>query len=79
MLVENQSLDDRAAVEHLRRRFRQPEAGPHVRHKAEPLAVDVAAERLRVGLIDQAQHRGRMRMVDEARRHEGMQQHFHRR
>ena len=79
VLVEDEAFDLRVLVEHLGRFFRQREARHDVGHEAEPLAIDLRAQLGRVRLVDQAEHRGGVGVVDEFRRQEGMQQRFDRR
>ena len=59
-------------------RFGEVEPGHDVRHDPDPASEQVAAQRLAVRLVGQAQHRGRVGVVDELVRQEGVQQRFHR-
>ena len=79
MLVEDQPLDLRRPVEGERGKTRQAEARPRIGHETEPALEHVGTERLAVGLVDDAQDRGGVGVVDERRRHEGVQQHLDRR
>ncbi len=79
VLVEDQALDFWVSLEHVGRFLGEAEARHEIGHEAEPAVIDLVAQALRVRLVDQAQHRGGVAVVDEFRRHEGVQQHFDRR
>ncbi len=79
VLVEDQPLDLWILVEHRGGFFGEAEARHQIGHEAEPAAENLRAQLGRIGLIDQAQHGGGVGVVDEFRRHEGVQQHFDRR
>ena len=55
------------------------ESGHQIRHETEPSIVDFAANRGAVRLIGEAEHRGRMGVIDEFLRQEGVQQGLDRR
>ena len=78
VLVEDQALDLWVLVEGARGEPRQAEAGPRIGHEAEAAAEDLGAKRFAVGLVDNAQHGAGVGVVDEGRRHEGVQQHLDR-
>ena len=77
VLDQHQPFDRGIGVERFRCGFRQAKARHHVRHVSYPLAVNLAAQRFAVGLVGEREHRGRMGVVDEFMRNEGMQQRFH--
>ena len=79
VLVEDQPFDFRILVEHLGGFFGEAEARHQIGHEAEPAAEHFGAQFGRVRLVDQAEHRGGVGVVDEFRRHEGVQQHLDRR
>ena len=79
MLVEDQPLHLRASLEHRGRRLGEPKARPDIGHEIDALAEHFRHERRAVRLVDEAQHRIRMRVIDEFRRQERMQQHLDRR
>ena len=57
----------------------RPKPGRTIGHDAELLAVDVARALLAVGLVDQAEQRGGVGVIDELVRHERVQQRLDRR
>ena len=57
----------RIFLEHLGGLFREPKARHDVGHEAQPAAESLRAQRRAVGLVDQAQHRGRVGVIDEFR------------
>ena len=80
MLVEDQALDLRVAPRRPRARcLGEREARHDVGHDAHAAAVDLGAERRAVRLVDQAQHRVGVGVVDEVVRQEGVQQRLDRR
>ena len=79
VLVEDQPFDLGVLVERFGRQPRQAEARPVIGHEAEPPTEHLGAQRRGVGLVDQAEHRGGVGVVDVFRRHEGVQQHLDRR
>ena len=79
VLVEDQPFHLRILFEHLGGFFGEPEAWHDVRHEAEPAAEHLNAQRGRVRLVDQAEHRGGVGVIDVFRRHECVQQHLDRR
>ena len=66
-------------LEHFSRGLGEAEAGRDVTHDAHAPVIDLAGEHLAVRLIDEAQHRRGMSMVDEFMRQEGVQQRLDRR
>ena len=74
VLDQHQALDGRIGLEHFRRGLGEAKARHHIGHVANALAIDLAAQRFAVGLVGQRQHRGRMGVVDEFVRNEGVQQ-----
>ena len=79
MLVQDQALDVGLGLVDLRGQLGEPEARDDVGHEAHAAVVDLLDQLLAVRLVDQAQHRGGMRVVDEVVRQEGVQQRLHRR
>ena len=79
MLVQDQAFDVRILLVDLGGGLGEPEARRNVGHDAHAPVIDLAGERLAIRLIDQAQHRGGMGMVDEFMRQEGVQQRLDRR
>ena len=79
VLVEDKALDGRVLLEDLGSSLGQIEARHDVGHEAEGLAEYLAADLLAIVLIDEAEDRGRMGVVDEFVRQEGVQQCLHRR
>ena len=79
VLVQDQAFGFRVLLEHIRRRLGQTEARRDIGHDPHAPVIDLARERLAVGLIDQAEHRSSMGMVHEFVRQEGMQQRLDRR
>ena len=69
----------RLLLEHFGRGLGEAEARRDVTHDAHAPVIDLARERLAVRLIDEAQHRRGMGMVDEFMRQEGVQQRLDRR
>ena len=66
-------------VEHIGGGLGEAEARHDVGHEAHALAVDLAAQLLAVGLVDQAEHGVGVGVVDELVRQEGVQQRLDRR
>ena len=79
MLVQDQAFDVRILLVDFGGGLGEPEARRDVGHDAHAPVIDLAGERLAVRLIDQAQHRGGMGVVDEFMRQEGVQQRLDRR
>ena len=79
VLVQDQSFDAGRFVEHIGGRLRERKARHDVGHDARARVIDLGADRFAVRLIDQAQDRGRMGVVDEFVRQEGVQQRLDRR
>ena len=74
VLVEDQALDGGVLLEHLGGRLGEIEARHDVGHEAEALAKNCAADLLAVFLVDETENGGRVRVVDEFVRQEGVQQ-----
>src|SRR5665213_2670578 len=74
MLVEDQSLDGRVGLEHFGSHLGEVEARLDIWHESHRLAEYLARQRFAVRLIDDGENGGRMSMVDEFMRQEGMQQ-----
>ena len=79
VLVEDQALDHGVRVEHLGGCLGEAEPRPMVGHESQSRAVDVARQLLAARLVDQAEHGVGVRVIHERVRHEGVQQHLHRR
>ena len=79
VLVQDQAFDLRRSLENLGGFPRQRKARHDVGHDRRAAVIDLRADRFAVGLIDQAQHCRRMRVVDEFVRQEGVQQRLDRR
>ena len=79
MLVQDQAFDVRILLVDFGGGLGEPEARRNVGHDAHAPVIDLAGERLAIRLIDEAQHRGGMGMVDEFMRQEGVQQRLDRR
>ncbi len=79
VLEQDQAFDARIRIVDCRGLFGEPKSGHPVGHEAEPPVIDFAANRGAVRLIGEAEHRGRMGMVDEFLRQEGVQQGLDRR
>ena len=79
VLVQDQAFDVRVLLVDFGRGLGEAEARRDVGHDTHAPVIDFAGERLAVGLIDKAQHRGGMGMVDEFVRQEGVQQRLDRR
>ena len=73
MLAQNEPVARLAALEHFDRLLGETEAGHEIGHEAHPVLVDLGALGLAVRLIDQAEHRGRMGVIDEFVRQECVQ------
>jgi len=76
--LSDEAFDLRSLLEHGRRLLGEPEARHQIGHEAEAAVIDVAAQFLRIRLVDEAEQRRGVAVVDEFRRHEGVQQHLHR-
>jgi hypothetical protein len=74
VLVQDQTFDARVLLVDFGCRLGEPEARRDIGHDAHAPVIDLASERLAVRLIDEAQHRGGVGMVDEFMRQEGVQQ-----
>ena len=74
VLVQDQPLDVGLLLEHFGRGLGEAEARRDIGHDAHAPVIDLARQRLAVGLIDQRQHRGGMGVVDEFVRQEGVEQ-----
>ena len=79
VLVQDQADRAGRGREHPRRLLGEAEAGHDVGHDAHAAVVKLGGARCAVGLVDQAQHRGRVGVIDEALRNEGVQQRLDRR
>ena len=79
VLVQDQAFDVRVLLVDLGRGLGEAEARRDIGHDAHAPVIDLAGERLAVRLIDEAQHRGGMGMIDEFMRQEGVQQRLDRR
>ena len=79
VLVEDQALDARVGVEHVGCCLGEAEPRPVVGHEPQACAVDLARQLGAIRLVDQAEHGVGVRVVDVGVRHEGVQQHLHRR
>ena len=79
VLQQHQPLDRGIGLEDLGRRLGEQEARHDVGHEPHPPAVEIGAALGRVGLVGEAQHRGRMGVVDEFMRQKGVQQGLDRR
>ncbi len=79
VLAENETVARLVALEHFDGFFGKPEARHQIRHEAQAAAEHLGAFFLAVGLVDQAEHRGGVGVVDEFVRQEGVQHHFDRR
>ena len=79
VLVQDQPLDRAVALERVGRGLGEREARHDVGHVAEPLAVDLFAQLLALRLVGEAQHGGRVCVIDEGVRQEGVQQRLDRR
>jgi hypothetical protein len=74
VLQQDEAFDAGRLLVDLRRRFGQREARHDVGNEGHAPVIDLAAERLALRLVGQRQHRGRMRVIDEFLRQEGVQQ-----
>ena len=79
MLVQDQALDGGRGVEDLGGELGEREARHDVGHDADPAVEQVGADRFAVRLVDQAEDRGGVGVVDELVRQERMQQRLDRR
>ena len=77
VLVEDEPFDGRIFLEHFCGFFCKREARHHVRYKAEAIAESLRAQCIASSLIDQAEDRGRMCVVDKFVRNKRVQQSFH--
>ena len=76
MLAEDEAVARLALLENLDRFFGEAKARHDIGHEAQAAAKNLFALFLAVGLVDQAQHRGGVGMVDEFMRQKGMQHHL---
>ena len=79
VLAQDQSVARLVSFECRDGFFGEPEARHDVRHEAKPAVENIGAFLLAVGLVDDAQHRGRVRVVDEFVRQKRVQHHLDRR
>ena len=79
VLEQDEAFDARIRIVDCRGFFGEPESGHQVGHETEPSVVDFAANRGAVRLIGEAEHCGRMGVIDEFLRQEGVQQGLDRR
>ena len=79
VLVQDEADRAGRGGEHPRRLLGEAEAGHDVRHDAHAAVVKLGGALGAVGLVDQAQHRGGVGMIDKALRDEGVQQRLDRR
>ena len=79
MLVQDEALDVGLLLEHFRSNLGEAEARRDIGDDPHAPVIDLARQRLAVGLIDQRQHRGGVGVVDEFMRQEGMEQRLDRR
>ena len=75
-LLENEAVARLVALENFDRLLRQAEARHEVGHESQPLAKNFGAFFLAVRLVDQAEHRGGVGVIDEFVRQEGVQHHL---
>ena len=64
MLQQHQPLDRGIGLEDFGRRLGQQKARHNVGDEAHPLSVEIGAALGGVGLVGEAQHGGRMRVID---------------
>ena len=76
VFAQNEPIARLDALENFDGFFGEAEARHQIRYKRQSLAKDFGALLLAVGLVDQTQHRGRVRMIDEFMRQEGVQHHL---
>ena len=79
MLVENEAFDGRVGVENIGGGFGEREARHHIGHEAHFGAEDIRAHGAALALVGDRQNGGRMGVVDEFMRQEGVQQRLDRR
>ena len=79
VLVEDEAFDARIGLEHLGGRLGETKARRDIGHNPHASVIDLARQRLPVGLIDEGKHRGRMGVVHEFVRQKGMEQRLDRR
>ena len=79
VFAEDEAVGRLCAFENFDGFFGEPKTRHLVGHDAEPIAKNFGAFFLAVWLIDHAQYRGGVRMVDEFMRQEGMEYHLDRR
>ena len=79
MLAENEAFARGRALENLDRLLGEAEARHEVGHEGEPAAENLGAARFVVRLVDHAEHRGGVGVVDEFVRQERMQHDLDRR
>ena len=78
VLVQDQALDLRIALEHVGRHLRKGKARHDVRYDADAPVIELGADVLAVGLVDQAQDRAGVGVIDEFVRQERVQERFDR-
>ena len=79
VLPKNEAFACGCALKDLDRLLGEAEARHEVGHEAEPAAENLGAARFAVRLVDDAEHRGRMGVIDEFVRQEGVQHDLDRR
>ena len=79
VLAQDQPVAGLGALEDFDRLFRQAEARHHIGHEGEPPPEHLGAFFLAVRLVDHAEHRGGVGVVDEFVRQERVQHHLDRR
>ncbi len=78
MLQQHEALDGGIGLEDFRRLFGEQETRHDVGDEPHPLGVEVGAALGCVGLVGEAQHRRRMRVVDVFMRQKRVQERLHR-
>ena len=79
VLAENEAFVCGRALQELDRLLGEAEARHEVGHEGEPAAENLGATRFAVRLIDHAEHRGSVGVIDEFVRQEGVQHDLDRR
>ncbi len=74
MLHQHEPLDIRTGLEGFSRGLGERQPGPNIGHDRHTAADHLGAKGGAIGLVDEAQHRDGMRVVDKAVRQEGVQQ-----